>query len=75
MVNKVDARDVRQLASSAAPMPRSSNAKPKKNPDNVPILPGTSSYAYTKIVENTEATIRPDRSVRLCSAINPYTEN
>ena len=33
------------LPSSAEPMPPSPNAKSKKNPDTVPILPGTGSCA------------------------------
>lgn len=41
--HKVDASDAGQLPSSAAPMPPSPSAKPKKNPDAGPILPDPAS--------------------------------
>ena len=45
--------------SSAAPIPPIPNATPKKRPEMVPIFPGTSSCAYTRIAENAEASTSP----------------
>src|SRR6266404_313723 len=51
--------------SSAAPIPPNPNASPKKNPETVPTLPGTSSCAKTRIVENAEARISPITTLKI----------
>src|SRR5450755_3473119 len=43
----------------AEPKPPIPNAKPKNKPDIIPILPGTSSCAYTSMAEKAEASITP----------------
>lgn len=53
------------LPSAAAPIPPMPKAKPKNRPDTVPTLPGTSSYANTRIAENAEARITPIITVRI----------
>src|SRR5579864_2047577 len=53
------------LPRRAAPMPPRPNARPKKNPETVPILPGNSSCAKTKIVENADARINPITTLRM----------
>src|SRR5687768_2006768 len=45
--------------SNAEPTPPIPNAKPKNSPDIVPIFPGISSWAYTRIAEKAEARIKP----------------
>src|SRR5882672_2296905 len=51
--------------SSAAPIPPSPNASPKKVPDIVPTFVGTSSCAKTKIVENADARINPITTLKI----------
>jgi hypothetical protein len=44
---------------AADAMPAHPKARPKKMPEIMPTLPGTSSWAYTRMAENAEARMRP----------------
>ena len=48
---------------TAEPNPPIPKAKPKNNPDTIPIFPGNNSCAYTSMAENAEAIIIPIKTV------------
>ena len=50
---------IRKDAEHGRAEPAIPNAKPKKRPETMPTLPGTSSCAYTTIAGNAEARIKP----------------
>lgn len=57
------------IPKTAEPKPPIPNAKPKNNPETVPILPGNNSCAYTRIAEKAEARITP------ISMLNTHVKN
>ena len=52
------------LPRNADPIPPIPNAKPKNKPETMPILPGISSCAYTRIAEKADARINPMITLR-----------
>ena len=54
-----------RFPNNAEPIPPIPNAKPKNNPEIVPIFPGINSWAYTKIAGNAEDNINPMGTINI----------
>ena len=55
---------------NAAPIPAIPNARPKNKPEIAPTLPGTSSWANTRIAENAE-----DNTIPVMTESTPVQNN